>query len=224
MIFAIVGILIALKYFEVKNKTYIWWAIGVFGMGIPWLGGAISFLIIIMGGEPLTLEQYLFISLFSQPITLIFWLWTITELMYKNKQKIILGIYAISGIIFEMYLIYYLITNPLVIGIFVDPPLDINYVGLTMLYAIFILITVSISLLLFVRSGLKSDNPEVKLKAKFNLVAIISFVFGAVLDGYVSVNIVAVFIVRIILISAAIEFYIGWILPKSVKKIFLKNE
>ncbi len=177
-----------------------------------------------MGGEPLTLAQYLFLSLFFQSITLFFWMWTITELKYKDKQKIILGIYAIFGIIFEIYLLYYLVNNPLVIGRFIDPPLDINYVGLSMLYAIFILITVSVSLLLLVGSSLKSDNPEIKLKAKFNLIGIISLIIGSILDGYVGVNIVAVFIVRILLISCAIEFYIGWILPKPVKKLFLKTE
>jgi hypothetical protein len=223
LIFIIAGILIASKYFKVKNKTYIWWAIGVLGMGLPWAGGGFSFLLIIFTGVPFSLSQYLFVSLFFQSITLMFWMWTITELKYKDKQKVILGIFGVIGIIYEMYLLYYLANNPVVIGKFIDPPLDINYVGLTMLYAIFLLIAVSVSLLLFVGSSLKSDQAEIRLKAIFNLLGIVSFIIGSILDGYISVNILAVFIVRILLISSAIEFYIGWILPESVKKIFIKS-
>ena len=178
---------------------------------------------IILAGKALSLEQYLFASLFFQSITIIFWMWTMTELMYKDKQKIILGIYVIIEIIFEIYLLYYLVNDPLVIGVFIDPPLDINYVGLTMLHAIFLLITVGVSLLLFIRESLLIEEPEIKLKAKFLLIGIISFIIGSILDGYVSVNIAAVFIVRILLISSAIEFYIGWNLPESIKKRFIKD-
>lgn len=192
-------------------------------MGLPWSSAGVSFLMIILIGTGLTLSQYLLLSLFFQPITLTFWMLTITELLYKDKQKVIVGLYGILGLIYEIYLLYYIINNPLVIGRFVDPPLDMNYVGFTMLYSIFILISVSVSLLLLVKSGLKSEQSELRLKAKFNLLAIISFIIGALLDGSVSVNIVAVFIVRILLIASAIEFYIGWIMPELVKNRFLKT-
>jgi hypothetical protein len=223
LIFIIAGILIASKYFKVKNKTYIWWAIGVLGMGLPWAGGGFSFLLIILTNVPLTLQQYLSASLICTAITLFFWMWTITELKYKGKQKIILGIYALIGILFETYLILNLLTNPLVIGIFIDPPLDITYVGLTMLYSMFALATIAISLFLFVGSSLKSDQADIRLKAKFNLIGMISYVIGAVFDAYLSVIILAIFIVRILLISSAIEIYIGWVMPESVKKLFIKS-
>ncbi len=223
LVFILVGLLTVLKYRKVKNHIYIWWGIGLLGLGLPWSGGGLSFLIILLTGTALSLEQYLFLSLFFISITLMFWMWTMTELMYKDKQKIILGIYAIIGIIFEIYFLYYLAHDPQVIGVFIDPPLDINYVGLTRLYAIFILITVGASLLLFIRESLLIEEPEIKLKAKFLLIGIISFIIGSILDGYVSVNIVAVFIVRILLIFSAVEFYIGWNLPESIKKRFIKD-
>ncbi|MFX1445649.1 MAG: hypothetical protein ACFFHV_19715, partial [Promethearchaeota archaeon] len=199
LIFIVVGLLTVLKYRKIKNRIYIWWGIGLLGLGLPWSSGGLSFLMIILTGTALSLELYLFMSLFFISITLMPWLWTLTELMYKDKQKIILGFFAITGIIFEIYLLYYLVTDPQVIGVFVDPPLDINYVGLTRLYAIFILIIVGVSLLLFIRESFLLEEPEIKLKAKFLLIGIISFIIGSILDGYVGVNIVLVFIVRILL-------------------------
>ena len=224
LIFILVGLLTVLKFRKVKNRIYIWWGIGLLGLGLPWLGGGLSFLMILLTGTALSIEQYLFLSLFFISITVMFWLWTMTELMYKNKQKVILGIYAIIGIIFEIYLLYHLINDPQIIGVFIDPPLDINYVGLTRFYAIFILITVGVSLLFFIRESFLIEELEIKLKAKFLLIGIISFIIGSFLDGYISVNIVAVFIVRILLISSAIEFYIGWNLPKYIKNLFLKDQ
>jgi hypothetical protein len=223
-VFILVGLLTALRYNKVKNRTYIWWGIGLLGLGLPWSGAGFSFLIILLTGTALSLGQYLFASLFFTSITIMFWMWTMTELMYKDKQKIILGIYAIIGIIFEIYLLFYLTNNPHVIGVFIDPPLDINYVGLTMLHSIFLLATVSISLFLFIRKSFLIEDPEIKLKAKFLLIAIISYIFGSISDGFIPLNIITIFIIRIILVCASIEFYIGWNLPESIKKLFLKNQ
>ncbi len=223
LIFILVGLLTALKYREVKNKTYIWWGIGLLGQGLVWLGSGVSFLLIVMTGEGLSLTLYVFISFSWAAITLFFWMWTITELMFKEKQKIILAIYAVIGIVFEIYYFYILMTNPGVHGELSTPPIDGRYVGILQLYLIFVLASISISLFWFIGKSWKSDSPEVKLKAKFLLIAMISFVFGAFLDGFVALTTAPIFIVRIILVASAIEFYLGWNLPEPVKKLFLKT-
>jgi len=61
----VVGVLTALKYREVKNKTYIWWGIGVFGQGLPWAGSGVSFVVFLVTGTPLELAPYLFIMSFG---------------------------------------------------------------------------------------------------------------------------------------------------------------
>ena len=71
---------------------------------------------------------------------------------------------------------------------------------------------------------MKSDDPEITLKGKFFIVAFVSWAIGAVMDAALPLNIVTLTIARIILISSAIEFYIGFILPKIVKKLFLKKK
>ncbi|HEY0087221.1 MAG TPA: hypothetical protein VGB37_00160 [Candidatus Lokiarchaeia archaeon] len=197
--------------------------IGVTGQGSVWAGSGFSFLMIILTGEGLSTAQYFFINTFWMAISLFFWMWTITELKYKGKQKIILLIYAIMGITFEIYLIYYLITDPSIIGEVSTPPLDITYHGIAMIFTLFVLASICISLFLFAGSSLKTGTPDIKLKAKFLLIAMISFVIGAFADGFVTLTMITVFVIRILLISSAIEVYIGWVLPEFVRKLFLKE-
>jgi hypothetical protein len=223
LIFIIVGLLVVLKYRKNKEKIYIWWGIGLLGIGLPWAGSGFSFLSIILIGEGLSIIPYFFIMTFWMAITLFFWMWTMTDLMFKKKEKIILSFYAITGIIFEIYFVYSLITDPSVIGVLQTPPLDSNYRGITMFYTIFGLVSISISLFLFIRVSLKYEDPEIKLKAKILLIAMISYIFGAIADAYLTLTILTIFIIRIILISSAIEYYIGWILPQSIKKLLLKK-
>ncbi|MFX1394869.1 MAG: hypothetical protein ACFFAH_15015 [Promethearchaeota archaeon] len=221
--YQIVGLLIILKYRKFKDKTFIWWGIGILGVGLPWAGSGISFLFIIITGKGLTEVPYFFITLTWMAITLFFWMWTMTELMAKEKQKIILGIYAFVGIMFDLYLILNLITNPSAIGMLHTPPIDSTYIGLTMLYTLFVIASTSISLFIFIMKSFKSENPEVKLKAYFLLIALISQIFAGVADAFIELTITTLIITRIIIISSAIEGYIGWVLPEPIKKLFIKK-
>ena len=144
------GILTALKYRKVKSYIYIWWGIGLLGMGLPWLGSAISFSMILATGEGLSAAPYFFLMTFWMAITLFFWMWTMTELMAKQKQKIILGIYAVIGIMFDSYLIYNLITNPSTIGTLGTPPIDSTFSGIAMLFVLFVIASIAISLYIFI--------------------------------------------------------------------------
>jgi len=147
----------------------------------------------------------------------------LTDLIYRKYKKIILLIYVITGIIFEVYLFYYIFEDPSVIGV-LNSPVDVEYHGFTRYYLIFAIITTIITGLHFSIQGMKSDDNETKLKAKFLAAGFISFLVGIVADGFMTLDYITLPIVRLLLISSAIEFYIGWTLPKSVKKLFLKTE
>ena len=134
---------------------------------------------------------FLFIGLF------LLWMWAFTDLIFKNQQKIIVGIYAIIGIAFDIYLIYYLfiVNDPSIIGELTGV-LDTTYNGIAAYYSIFIVLTLLITGILFGHESLKSDNLEIKLKGKLLIIAFFS----------------------------AISFYCGFLLPGAVKKIFLKED
>jgi len=77
--------------------------------------------------------------------------------------------------------------------------------------------------ILFARESLRSESLEMKIKGKFLIIAFLSFTIGAFLDSLILRGAFTVILTRLILISASIEFYFGFILPNWVKKIFIKS-
>ncbi|MFW9898682.1 MAG: hypothetical protein ACFFDO_05420 [Candidatus Thorarchaeota archaeon] len=223
IIATIIGLLIASKYRKYKQNTLLYVGLSLPGLAFPWYPSSISFLTTLMIDQSLSPEWYFLIGNAFLPIALFFWILALTELILKKKQKIILIIYSVIGIIFEIYFFYSLFTAPNVIGE-LKGPVDVEYYGITRLYLIFVVLTIIVTGLLFVIECLKSGNPEIKLKGIFLQIAVILYTIGAVADGFMTLTFVTLPIIRIILISSIIMFYNGWILPESVKKLFLKQK
>ena len=66
--------------------------------------------------------------------------------------------------------------------------------------------------------SIKVDDPEIKWKGKFLLIAWFSFTIGAILDAALPLTEITLIIVRLILISSSIEFYLGFFLPDQLAK------
>lgn len=222
IIYMVLGILIILKYRKIKNTLFIYWGIGLLGVGLPYMGSGISYLMIISIGTGLTAQSYLFVGTTWMAITLFFWMWTMTELMYKEKQKIILGIYAVIGGLYEIYFIYWLMTDPSVIAQIATPPLDLTYVGLTALFLLFVIASIWGSLIIFCVKSLKSESAEIRLKAKILLLAIIPHAIATFGDGLFPLTIVTITIFRLFMIIGGLLYYIGWVMPEPIKNVFLK--
>jgi hypothetical protein len=221
LISLIVGFTIIIKYFEYKQRTLLFFGITWIGVTSPWLPSTTSFLKALITETGLTPPVYFLIGNVAAPIILVFWILAFTDLKYKDKQKIFVIVYIIIGILFEVYLIYYVINDPDIIGE-LSGILDVQYKSVVLIYAIFIVLNVLIPGILIARESIKSEDREIKLKGKFLLAAFISWTIGALMDAALEPNIVTLTIARLILISSALEFYNGFLLPERVKKIFLK--
>ena len=220
----LVGLIIISKYPKYKQKNLIFVGISWIGIFSPWWPSSISFLVALITGTGLTPTLYFLIGFIVSPVVLIIWMWAFTDLAFKNQQKIIVGIYAIIGIAFEIYLVYYLfiVNEPGVIGD-LNGILDATYRGVAILYSIFIVLTMLITGILFGRESLKSDDPEIRLKGKLLILAFVLWVVGAIMDAALPLEIITLTLARLILIFSAISFYCGFLLPGVVKKIFLKE-
>jgi hypothetical protein len=221
MISLIVGITIIIKYFQYKQRTLLYFGITWIGITSPWLPSTISFLKALFTGTGLTPAIYFLIGNIAAPIILVIWIVAFTDLKYKDKRKILLIIYVIIGVAFETYFIYFLISDPNVIGDLTGI-LDVRYKSITLVFAVFVVLNVLIPGILIARESLKSDDREINLKGRFLLAAFISWTIGAMMDAALEPNIITLTIARLILISSALEFYTGFLLPEKVKNIFLK--
>ena len=225
IIFILVGLRIALRYREMKEKTYLFVGVCWMLMGESWYPSSTSFIIALfndgLGLIPFP-ELYFILGTSLLPFTLLFWLMAFTELMYKQKQKTVTIITAIGGILFEIFLFYFLLTNPSIIGT-LEVPVDGNYGLFISVFQIFLLIVLVITGTIFANASLKSDNPEHKLKGKLLLIAFWLFFLGAIFDVLSTVNILFLILGRTMLFFSSLFFYYGFIFPEWMKNRFIKQ-
>ena len=227
LIFVIISILIGirliLKYFEKKNREFFLVGITWIGISTPWMHGAISFIMILLFNTSLSVEIRFIIGNVFIPIIVVIWLIAFTDLFYQEKQKLILIIFSVIAVIYEVIFFILLFTDTSLIGTFIGP-FQVRYtlfIRITMsFYAGLALITGVIFAVKTIKAG---TSPEMILRGKFLLLAFPSFALGSILDVLVPLTPFTVVITRLILISSAIEFYFGFSLPKIVKKLFIKT-
>jgi hypothetical protein len=76
---------------------------------------------------------------------------------------------------------------------------------------------------IFSRNSMKADDSKVKLKGKILLLAFILFTIGAFMDAVISLTPFTLIIVRLILISSAIFYLFGFLLPDKIAELILKE-
>lgn len=217
-----VGVKLILKYFKHKNRALLF-------AGLTWLiicetywPVAISFIMVVLIDKPLTDLQYFFIGAFLIPLGLLSWLVVFTDLLYKSKQRIILSLVAITGIVFEIFYIYYLFTEPSLI-VMRTSIVDGEYISFALYYFLIVLGTFMITGLIFASKSLGIENPVLRLKGKLLIGAFITFAIGIALDGLTPLNFITITIYRIFVILAAFFFYTGFFLPSWLEKLLIKK-
>lgn len=226
-IFVIISVFVALKlilkYFKYNKRGFLF-------AGFTWLiicgtywPLAISFVMVLLINQPLSLELYFLIGALMIPFGLLSWLIVFTDLVYKSKQKIILGVQIVTGVILEIFFVYFLFTNPDLIVEQVGL-VDGEYKSFILYYFLFVLAVFLITGLIFARKGLGSDDLSIKLKSKLLMGAFITFTIGIALDGLTSLTLITITIYRILVIFAAFLFYSGFFLPKWLEKLLFKKE
>ena len=219
----LVGIIILTRFFKYKEKIYLLVGITWVLIASPWWPSSISFLVALSNGIGITPEAYFLIGNLFAPFAIIIWLLAFTEFLYINKRKLILLVFSIFGLIFEILFLTFLFLDTNFIGV-LNPPVDVNYKSFIMIFLIAFLLIIVVTGFLFANLSLKSDDPEVKLKGKLLIIAYITFSIGALLDSSIPLNEVLIIITRLILILSAFCWYGGFIMPNWMKKYLLRKK
>lgn len=217
-----VGLRIAKKYFDTNQKEFLFVGISWIGIVSPWWPSSVAFLTALITEKGISDVSYFLIGNLFIPLFMVCWLAAFTELLYKKIQKIAILSFCIWAAVFEVYLIYFSINDPSMIGE-LNGILDVEYLNLALIFLISIIVILLVTGVLFGRESLKSKNKEVRLKGKLIIWAIILWSVGAALDSAIPLNPFTLPITRIVLITSSILFLGGWILPEWMKKIFLRK-
>ncbi len=218
-----VGLRIAYKYVKMKQKVFLCVGFAWVGIVSPWWPSSLSFIIALFnGGEGLlnAPEIYFIVGNVMIPLFVLLWMIAYTELLAKKQQKIILLLIIVYGVVFELIFWILLLTDSTAIGV-LKGPVDVDYESIIL---VFLLATIGILLVTGVKFGKASltpdATPDVRLKGKLLIAAIITWAVGALLDSAIPLNLLTLPITRILLISSSILFLGGWILPDWMKKLF----
>jgi hypothetical protein len=219
---AVIGIYIASRYFKFKSQMFLYMGITWIFIGCPWWPSSSSFLIALVTGNGLSFEAYVILGNATVPIFVMFLIASVTSLMFEKYKKLILAIFALYGILIEIYLFYFVIYDPSVLGT-LNGIVDIEYLGILRIYLISVMIIMLVSGILISRESSRSSEKDIQLKGKFLLSAFVIWVIAAFADAVLPLTIITLPIIRILLITSTILFYFGFFLPNFIKNLFLKE-
>jgi hypothetical protein len=226
LVFCIISIILGLrifsKYFSLKRKELIHVGLAWALLSSAWWGSGFSFLFIVLFNYKFEPILFLLLGNMFIPIAILNWMYAIGILMYQNSKNKIAAIFIIFGIFYEILLIACLLIDPSLVGMvrgtfYYQPSL------IFMILQIVALLITIITGILFSTKSMKSPDLEVKWKSRFLLCGFIFFVIGAAIDAIVTLTPLLLVIVRLILIFAAILYYLGFLLPDSISKIIIKK-
>ena len=228
LIFVIVAILIGirliLRYFQYKEKAFLYAGLTWIGMVSPWFNTAFNYLYVLISGNSMGDQFYVFLAYVWLPFAILAWILVLSTLIFKEKKKLLLGLGWVNIIVYEILFLIFIFTDYTIIAERTAPFNDDLSLAYS-IYVLLVLIFVLVTGVKFGRESLKSTNREIRLKGLFIIIAFVSFTIGAFLDSglIILTPIIRVF-VRILLISSSFEFYFGFFLPNIIKKFFLGQD
>jgi hypothetical protein len=154
---------------------------------------------------------------------LIFWFYSFTELAVVSYKKEIRYVSIIFFIILELITISILIIDYELIGSPIPgKSYEYSHTTLNLVVDLIALVLVLITGILFSHQSMLSENIKIKWKGRFLLISFISFTIGSIMNGLLHIiipmNALSIILIRIILISSAIEYYLGFFLPDVILK------
>ncbi|MFX1477048.1 MAG: hypothetical protein ACFFCI_02845 [Promethearchaeota archaeon] len=218
------GIIVLLKFIKTKEKSIGYFFLAIMFTMSPWYPSGLGFIYWVFTHKELVYPVYVLLGTIGVPIALFSWLQIYMPALHQKQKGVVnLTIFCLS-LAFYIYLFYFLFFFPFgslntVIGIKRNP-IDIDYRG-------FILVYLAISLLISTITGndfsiasLKiKDNPVLVWKGRFLILSFNLFAIGAFGDGFITLTPTTLIIFRLFMVLASTFYYIGFILPKWMRKL-----
>ena len=218
------------KAIRERSRIILEFAFCVIFTASPWYPSGFGYLYLVITGVPLPYISYILAGNLFLPLAIIFWLDVYLTTVKPDRRNLGILVYAIFSIVFWIYLTFYLFLAPDapvqgMIGIIDDPtdPFDIDYKMFVLAYLSVSIVIACTTGIHFALKSIKINEREIQWKGRFLFIAFIFFGIAATADAIIPMNVIMLVIIRIILVIAIICFYIGFILPKWVKKILFRR-
>ncbi|MFX1239075.1 MAG: hypothetical protein ACFE8P_15315, partial [Promethearchaeota archaeon] len=178
-------------------------------MSSAWWGVAVQFITYGFFNYKLSAFQYLFIANVFIPFALICWIYSFCHIINPNLKKNFFLVIVVFFIVWEIFLLFSLFIDTKLVGT-IEDIFDSTHSIIQLIFVFTAIIIFLCTGVFFSVKSMKVDDPEIKWKGIFLLIAWISFTIGALLDAALPLTAITLIIVRLILISSSIEFYLGF--------------
>jgi hypothetical protein len=220
----IVGIRIILKASELDRRELIAVGLTYIFISSAWWGVVLQFIFYWFFSVKILDTLFLLIANIFIPISLICWIYAFAKIIIPFQKKNSLILITIFAGIWEAVLIVLLIAKPELVGT-INPSnlLDSSHGSVLKYFVLSGILIFVITGSYFSIKSIKLNDLEIKWKGIFLLLGWISFTAGALLDALINNHTpLSLIITRLILISSAIEYYLGFFLPNKLKEILIK--
>ena len=219
-----VAIKIIITYFEVKNKILLYIGLSIMGLAIPWSGHAVSFISYVFFDVTISMELYFLLHGIYIPISLFFWIGGCLFLsnVKPSTRKMIIIITGVLYAIFDIIYIIIIFTDTTILGSPLNE-IQVDYAIFSEIYLLYAIIQTIVLGLWMGRRALRSDDRRIQLKGKFLLCSFSIFAFASFLEVMIPI-IFIIILARILVTFNAILLYGGFLLPKWMERLFLKDE
>jgi len=218
------GIIVLIKYVKTKEKMLFYFFLAIIFTMSPWYPSGLGYIYWLFTRQEIAYQVYVLLGTIGVPIALFSWLQIYMPTLHQKQKDLVTMVIICLTILFYIYLfisVFFAPGAPVedLIGIKRNP-IDIDYKG-------FILVFLAISLLISTITGndfsiasLKvKDNPAILWKGRFLIISFNLFAIGAIGDGFIPLTPVTLIIFRTFMMISSTTYYIGFILPKWMRKI-----
>jgi len=209
---AIFGLLSFYHARKLEAKLLAVAGIMMFFVGFLWLGPFVDFLLVVLTGENLNpMYLYAWLSYCWVAPGIITAMYLGSELMWPEKKKVVVIIYTVIGVIFELFLFLdvantfqeFVVKNP---GDVIDA--KFNRTSPTFILVAVFLVSVLIFLAIGFAIKAKQATGELRKKFAFLSIAFFIFVICAAFDSIIDPG-VTIGVIRLIMATFSIWMYLG---------------
>jgi len=216
-------IVIIKKAKQYHDKVLYAFSLFLIALNSPWYPSGFCYVYWLITKEVFPYEVYMILGNIGIPIVTLSWFYIYTSLVaQKSKTKIMIFL-GIIFILFYILLFLFIFMPGLpkedLIGI-LNNPFDSEYRGFVLIYIIFSFIISDSTIFHFCYISIKDSNSKItRWNGIFFAISTILYLIGALIDGLVILDLIPLIIVRLIIFSAGILFYLGLLMPNFFKKL-----
>ena len=220
------GIIVLIKYIKTKESRLLFFFLAIIFTMSPWYPSGLGYLYWLFTKEQIIYEIYVLLGTIGVPLALFSWLQIYMPILHEKYKRVASWLVVGISIIFYGYLVTFLFIIPgapveAYIGI-KRSAIDIDYKGFVLGFLAFSLVISTITGNDFAIASLKVENdPKVNWKGRFLLLSFNLFAIGSIGDGFIPLTPFTLIIFRLLMMLASTFYYIGFILPKWMRKLLL---